>query len=84
MRDIREWIEREVPQMNELTLIGSSLGGLTAARLAERDARVTKLVLLAPAFTPLAFWPSVLIGSVLPVLGFLGDVTMSAIKPTSA
>jgi phosphatidate cytidylyltransferase len=37
-------------------------------------------VLLAPYFTPLAFWPSVLIGSVLPVLGFFGDVTMSAIK----
>jgi phosphatidate cytidylyltransferase len=37
-------------------------------------------VLLAPFFTPLAFWPSVLIGSVLPVLGFFGDVTMSAIK----
>lgn len=37
-------------------------------------------VLLAPVFTPLGFWPSVLIGSVLPVLGFLGDVTMSAIK----
>ena len=37
-------------------------------------------VLLAPYFTPLDFWPSVLIGSVLPVLGFFGDVTMSAIK----
>jgi uncharacterized protein len=31
-------------------LIGSSLGGLTAARVAERDDRVTALVLLAPAF----------------------------------
>jgi pimeloyl-ACP methyl ester carboxylesterase len=31
-------------------LIGSSLGGLAAARMAERDARVCALVLLAPAF----------------------------------
>jgi len=31
-------------------LIGSSLGGLTAARVAEQDARVCALVLLAPAF----------------------------------
>lgn len=31
-------------------LIGSSLGGLTAARVAEADARVCALVLLAPAF----------------------------------
>jgi phosphatidate cytidylyltransferase len=37
-------------------------------------------VWLAPWFTPLAFWPSVLIGGVLPVLGFFGDITMSAIK----
>tara|TARA_R110000868_G_scaffold57591_2_gene177814 strand:- start:47002 stop:47952 length:951 start_codon:yes stop_codon:yes gene_type:complete len=37
-------------------------------------------VILAPWFTPLAFWPSVLIGTVLPVLGFFGDITMSAIK----
>lgn len=31
-------------------LFGSSLGGLAAARVAERDARVSALVLLAPAF----------------------------------
>jgi pimeloyl-ACP methyl ester carboxylesterase len=31
-------------------LIGSSLGGLTAARTAERDPRVIALILLAPAF----------------------------------
>lgn len=37
-------------------------------------------VALAPVFTPLAFWPSLLVGSVLPVLGFFGDITMSAIK----
>jgi uncharacterized protein len=37
-------------------LIGSSLGGLAAARVAERDARVTALVLLAPAFTLVDRW----------------------------
>jgi pimeloyl-ACP methyl ester carboxylesterase len=37
-------------------LIGSSLGGLTAARLAERDARVCALVLLAPAFRMADRW----------------------------
>ena len=31
-------------------LIGSSLGGLTAARVAERDPRVERIVLMAPAF----------------------------------
>jgi pimeloyl-ACP methyl ester carboxylesterase len=31
-------------------ILGSSLGGLTAARVAEEDARVCSLVLLAPAF----------------------------------
>ena len=37
-------------------------------------------VMLAPYFTPLTFWPSVWIGATLPVLGFFGDITMSAIK----
>lgn len=37
-------------------VIGSSLGGLTAARLAERDARVMALVLLAPAFGLVEHW----------------------------
>jgi uncharacterized protein len=37
-------------------LIGSSLGGLTAARLAERDARVGALILLAPAFQMIPRW----------------------------
>src|SRR5262249_44975478 len=35
-------------------IFGSSLGGLTAARLAERDARGNALVLLAPAFQLIA------------------------------
>src|SRR5690242_15152243 len=37
-------------------LIGSSLGGLTACRLAEDDARVSALVLLAPAFRFVERW----------------------------
>jgi phosphatidate cytidylyltransferase len=35
---------------------------------------------LAPFFTPLAFWPTVFVGVTLPVLGFAGDITMSAVK----
>lgn len=37
-------------------VFGSSLGGLTAARVAERDPRVTALVLLAPAFQLIERW----------------------------
>jgi alpha-beta hydrolase superfamily lysophospholipase len=39
-----------------VVLIGSSLGGLTAARVAERDPRVVACVLLAPAFQLVARW----------------------------
>jgi pimeloyl-ACP methyl ester carboxylesterase len=39
-----------LPADDRAVVIGSSLGGLTAARLAERDERVAALVLLAPAF----------------------------------
>lgn len=41
-------------------LIGSSLGGLTAARTAERDPRVVALVLMAPAFQLAARWREML------------------------
>lgn len=37
-------------------VFGSSLGGLTAARAAERDPRITALVLLAPAFQLVQRW----------------------------
>jgi pimeloyl-ACP methyl ester carboxylesterase len=37
-------------------VFGSSLGGLTAARVAEEDARVSALVLLAPAFRIVDRW----------------------------
>ncbi|MBW4663741.1 MAG: esterase [Chroococcus sp. CMT-3BRIN-NPC107] len=39
-----------------ITLVGSSLGGLTAAFLAEKFLQVQKLVLLAPAFEFLSHW----------------------------
>jgi pimeloyl-ACP methyl ester carboxylesterase len=39
-----------------VVLIGSSLGGLTAARVAERDDRVKAVVLLAPAFQLAERW----------------------------
>jgi pimeloyl-ACP methyl ester carboxylesterase len=41
-------------------LLGSSLGGLTAARVAERDPRVVALVLLAPAFQLAERWRTTL------------------------
>jgi len=37
-------------------VLGSSLGGLTAARVAEQDPRVVALVLLAPAFQLVTRW----------------------------
>lgn len=36
--------------------------------------------LLAPVFTPLEPWPAALVALLLPVAGFAGDVTMSAVK----
>ncbi|MEH2290914.1 YqiA/YcfP family alpha/beta fold hydrolase [Nostoc sp.] len=39
-----------------VTLIGSSLGGLTAAHLGQQNLQVQRLVLLAPAFEFLSHW----------------------------
>ncbi|MBD2364123.1 alpha/beta fold hydrolase [Anabaena minutissima FACHB-250] len=39
-----------------ITLIGSSLGGLTAAHIAQQYLQVERLVLLAPAFEFLSHW----------------------------
>ncbi len=39
-----------------VVLVGSSLGGLTACRVAERDPRVAALVLMAPAFRLMDLW----------------------------
>lgn len=41
---------------NSITLIGSSLGGLTAACLAQKYTQVQRLVLLAPAFGFISTW----------------------------
>ena len=41
---------------DQAIVIGSSLGGLTAARAAERDPRIIALVLMAPAFQLIARW----------------------------
>jgi pimeloyl-ACP methyl ester carboxylesterase len=57
-------IARQIAQVESLfpsdgtpvTLIGSSLGGLTSAWLAEKHAQVHRLVLLAPAFGFLDHW----------------------------
>ncbi|HEU4412687.1 MAG TPA: YqiA/YcfP family alpha/beta fold hydrolase [Polyangiaceae bacterium] len=43
-------------ERDRAVLFGSSLGGLTACRAAERDARVAALVLLAPAFRFVERW----------------------------
>jgi pimeloyl-ACP methyl ester carboxylesterase len=40
----------------DVTIIGSSLGGLTAAHIAEKLLQVKRLVLLAPAFGFLSHW----------------------------
>jgi predicted esterase YcpF (UPF0227 family) len=50
-------VAAEFPQDGTpVTLIGSSLGGLTAAWLGEQNFQVQRLVLLAPAFEFLAHW----------------------------
>ncbi len=43
-------------QNGEATIIGSSLGGLTAAHIGEQFLQVKRLVLLAPAFGFLSHW----------------------------
>ena len=50
-----------VKNLGEVTIIGSSFGGLTAAWLAQRQLSVKQIVLLAPAFQFLGYW--------LPLLG---------------
>jgi predicted esterase YcpF (UPF0227 family) len=52
-----EQVETIVTTLAEpVTLIGSSLGGLTATWVAERQAQVEQLVLLAPAFGFVDHW----------------------------
>jgi len=49
-------IQTATPNAPAVTLMGSSLGGLTAAWVGERHPQVDRLVLLAPAFGFLAHW----------------------------
>lgn len=50
-------VEKEFPRdETPITLIGSSLGGFTAAFLAENHISVQRLILLAPAFNFLSHW----------------------------
>lgn len=44
------------PHPTPVTLIGSSLGGLTAAWVGEQQLQVQRLILLAPAFQFLSHW----------------------------
>ena len=50
MHDVGAWIDREVPAGDDLTLIGSSLGGFYATFLAERYG--ARAVLINPAIRP--------------------------------
>ena len=45
-----------IKKLGEVTIIGSSFGGLTAAWLAQRQLSVKQIVLLAPAFQFLSHW----------------------------
>jgi predicted esterase YcpF (UPF0227 family) len=54
--DGKEDTEQSPPQPTSVTLIGSSLGGLTAAHVAQQYPHVQRLILLAPAFGFLSHW----------------------------
>ena len=55
-RQIEQILAQFPPTPTPVTLIGSSLGGLTAALLAEKSLQIQRLVLLAPAFEFLSHW----------------------------
>lgn len=57
-RQINQVAKLFLPSETPVTLIGSSLGGLTAAWLAQQHIQVQRLVLLAPAFGFLSNWLS--------------------------
>jgi len=59
-RQLRQVEAAFPPSPREVTLIGSSFGGLASARLGEKHLQCKKLVLLAPAFGFLSLWLSVL------------------------
>ncbi len=49
-------VAAELPSADPVVLIGSSLGGLTAAWVGDRHPQVQQVILLAPAFQFLAHW----------------------------
>ena len=55
-RQIEQILAQFLPTLTPVTLIGSSLGGLTATLIAEKSLQVQRLVLLAPAFEFLSHW----------------------------
>lgn len=55
-RQIKQVAVAFVDDSAPVTLIGSSLGGLTAAHIAQQYLQVERLVLLAPAFGFLSHW----------------------------
>lgn len=55
-RQLQQIVALLPPAPEPVTLIGSSLGGLTAAWVGERQPQIQRLVLLAPAFGFLAHW----------------------------
>ncbi|RAM53384.1 MAG: esterase [Hapalosiphonaceae cyanobacterium JJU2] len=56
LTDSEQDIEPSLSQAAPVILIGSSLGGLTAAHIAQQYPQVQRLVLLAPAFGFLYHW----------------------------
>ncbi|MEM9923883.1 MAG: YqiA/YcfP family alpha/beta fold hydrolase [Cyanobacteria bacterium P01_D01_bin.50] len=54
-RQIRQ-VAAKLKQNTSVTIIGSSLGGLTAAHIGEEYLQIKRLVLLAPAFGFLSHW----------------------------
>lgn len=59
-RQLRQVAATFPPAPKPVTLIGSSFGGLASAWLGEIEPQCQKLVLLAPAFTFLSLWLSML------------------------
>jgi uncharacterized protein len=55
-RQITQVVSEFPDNSTPITLIGSSLGGLTAAHLGQKYPQVQRLVLLAPAFGFLSHW----------------------------
>ncbi|MFH7027809.1 MAG: YqiA/YcfP family alpha/beta fold hydrolase [Heteroscytonema crispum UTEX LB 1556] len=55
-RQLKQVAAEFPPDKTPVTLIGSSLGGMTAAHLAQQHPQVQRLVLLAPAFGFLSHW----------------------------